>query len=928
MQQSSTETETKVQRALRLLAHCWTDPDASEDVIARYRTTQFRTILKKLPLHFLSTIFTAGIIAFMFRHQKNHTVLTVWFSILCVLSLKTLIMWWLYKTRFKDRAISPFATHLLAGTLTCTAFMYGIMFILIFDSSGTTEHMMLSAVIAGLLGSGAWQFSILPKAGVGWVLGLGVTVLTGLSVFSPGQYNMLTLLLGIYSIVLVTSVLQTSHQYIDALKAHTKIEDQRQVVDLLLHDFETNASDWLWETDATGNLQHASVRLANVLGQPAEELQGRFLVRAIAPFSSHYTKKHLNMFRALEVHLSQEVAFSNLIIPSLINTQMYWWSLTAKPLYTPTGEFMGWRGVGSDITEVRQRDERLAQQNHELLQEMKKAEAANAAKSEFLANMSHELRTPMNGIMGFAELLVAANLPDQYKTFAEIIHKSGASLTMLLNDILDVSKIEAGTLSVKTAPFQTRKTIENCIAPFEDFANKKNIELSLHIDSELPNALEGSAIHINKVLTNIIGNAIKFTPQGSVRVHVSGDASGEAQETDIALRITVTDTGIGIPADKMEAVFQKFTQVESSTTRDYSGTGLGLAICRGLTHAMGGTINVESEIGKGSIFTIALSLPIAKDQRTQERRTAGENTGGRRVTQRRIENTLALTPTLNGLNIMVASHIAQNREHLSQHIQKWGANPLVIETAQQGLAHLIETAQHGGPAPFILIDHQKSSKISDEDWYNFAWQIRNNPNIATTPILVLASSDDPQTEQSFLGLKHVTYVKPPLRLSAVLDALTNMHVSALRGVSPKTAHAASISTPQTKPKILVAEDNHINQCLMKELIDQTQYEIIFANHGQAACDAFQKHDIDLIFMDISMPVMNGIEATEKIRELEKSAGATATPIIALTAHAMSEDKQRFLEAGMDDYSTKPVNAKSIKKLIEKWHTPNTKADAA
>ena len=417
------------------------------------------------------------------------------------------------------------------------------------------------------------------------------------------------------------------------------------------------------------------------------------------------------------------------------------------------------------------------------------AEAASKAKSEFLANMSHEIRTPMNGVLGMAELLKQTGLTQQQKMFAETIYSSGSALVTIINDILDFSKIEAAKLELDPAPFNLERAIADVATLLRVTARDKGFDLAVKQQEGMPVWLIGDVSRIRQAVTNLVGNAIKFTHEGHVLIDVSGAADGEVAK----IRISVEDTGIGIAPDKIDAVFDQFTQAESSTTRQYGGTGLGLAITRNLIEAMGGTVRASSELGKGSKFTIDLALPIAE--------------------------ALATNPEPGEIELEEEAGILNAR------------------------------------GPF----HEE------------------------------------KTEQAII-------------------------------LSEKSAPAAkSGNEARSKLKALIAEDNDVNRMVMRHMIDRNVFDLAFAENGKAAYSMACQSVYDIILMDISMPEMDGVEATKAIRAYEQSNGLAATPIIAMTAHAMAGDRERFLDAGMNDYIQKPVSKQSIGDALRKWADDAKKA---
>ena len=551
---------------------------------------------------------------------------------------------------------------------------------------------------------------------------------------------------------------------------------------------------------------------------------------------------------------------------------------------------------GADITESRKmRDARDS------------AEKADRTKSEFLANMSHEIRTPMNGIMGMAELLSRTQLNSKQKMFADVISKSSSALLTIINDILDFSKIDAGKLVLSISPFSLVDAIEDVATLLSTNSAEKDVEIIVRIDPSLPNMFVGDIGRIRQIVTNIMGNAVKFTEEGHILVDVTGEA---ADSKRYRLQFRVTDTGIGIPEEQLGRIFEKFSQVDGSATRVYEGTGLGLAIATSLIELMSGKISVESKVGEGSTFTYDILLPVHIEEKAPN----------------------YIPIDVSGAHVLIVDDNDVNLAILKELMAAWQFHSTACSSGVEALAHLRSAAGQENEPDVVILDYQMPN-MSGADVLR---ELRGDHAIAETPVVILSSVDTAEHEQELAHLCVQGHLTKPARTSLLLETMVGAihasdHIVAEPPSQQKTTSETNKPINAKKPylsakrkasdiddfDILIAEDNEVNQYVYEQTIGELDYTYKIADNGEDAIAFYQACRPRVILMDISMPVLNGFEATKKIRQLEAQEGIH-TPIIAVTAHALAGDMEKCLEAGMDDYLAKPLSPGRLEEKIDEW----------
>jgi two-component system sensor histidine kinase/response regulator len=568
------------------------------------------------------------------------------------------------------------------------------------------------------------------------------------------------------------------------------------------------------------------------------------------------------------------------------------WLRTSVRLVVGDGKSKELVGVMTDITERKRAQDA--------------AESASRAKSEFLASMSHEIRTPMNGVIGMTELVLDTDLTFEQREYLNAVKFSAESLLTIINDILDFSKIEAGKLDLDPVSFHLQESVEETMRALAFRAHEKGLELLCDIKADVPCHVIGDSVRIRQIIVNLVGNSIKFTERGQVELVVALEAPNlEALSyEELRLHFIVSDTGVGIAPEKQKLIFEAFSQADSSTTRRFGGTGLGLTISSRLVEAMGGKIWVESEPGKGSSFHFTVTLGVSHQATTLP--------------------SIEEMP-LAGIPVLVVDDNFTNRRIVTEMFWMWQMKPTEAASAQEALTHLRRASERGNPFALIVTDVH----MPEMDGFDLAQRIKDAPNLAGVAIVMLTSGENRGDIQRCRQMGISAHLMKPVRRVELRAAISKAlrypseHGNENDPVLPVSQVALPVAPESLRSRILLAEDNVVNQRLAARILEKGGHTVVIAGNGREAIALLQREIIDLVLMDVQMPEMDGFEATMAIRKDEVGKNKHI-PIIAMTAHAMTGDRDRCLAAGMDSYISKPIRALDLLNLIENTRASDSK----
>ena len=588
-----------------------------------------------------------------------------------------------------------------------------------------------------------------------------------------------------------------------------------------------------------------------------------------------------------------------------IEGKVYWATITGSPIPDENGKVQWFDGFLLNIQNrkdvelsilknkknLESLNTKFQSAKHQAEEMAEMAKEANLAKDQFLANMSHEIRTPMNAILGMSNLLFTTRLTEEQKQYAEIVSSSTGNLLSLIKDVLDISKLDSSGVQLEIADFNLQDVIEETLAMLAVKANEKKIELNMFLDKDVPIGLIGDGGRLRQVLINLINNAIKFTSVGGVSVKIS---KLEETEKDVLVKLVVSDTGLGIAKENISKLFKPFSQAEVSTTRKFGGTGLGLMISKQIVELFGGQIGVESVEGQGSDFWFTSRFEKQRD-------FVAAKYEGRDLT---------------GIRILVVDDYEVTRELICDFLNDWGCRVVRVENALLALQQMNSAVENEDPFAVVLLD----AEMPVMDGNQFAELIKNNPRFSDSHIVMMTSNAH-YTADELIKYGLTTSLRKPIRYNLLHNRLSEVisnNVKTIKTLEPVIAISSDANNKVSEKKILLVEDNKTNQVVALALLKKLGYKADVANDGSEGIKALAKSDYNLVFMDCQMPIIDGFEATKRIRKGDAGVINPNVTIVAMTANAMSGDKERCLSAGMNDYISKPVQPKLLKEMLEKY----------
>jgi PAS domain S-box-containing protein len=637
----------------------------------------------------------------------------------------------------------------------------------------------------------------------------------------------------------------------------------------------------IFRTDPLGTPVYVNSRLTEITGITAEQSLANRWSDSIHPEDRARTLER--WIKAVQT--GEDLIDEHRVVKP--DGEIVWVAIRARWARESDGKLQSFVGVIEDITAIRDAHEKMRQAKEA-------AEAASQTKSEFLANMSHEIRTPLNGVVGMTDLALETELTQEQREYLDTVKLSADALLTVINDILDFSKIEAGKIDLEALDFGIRDGLEATLKTLAVRSDEKGLELLCEIAPEVPEVVCGDFSRLRQIVVNLLGNAIKFTDEGEVALKVDIESQTDAS---CVLHFTVSDTGIGIPAEKQESIFEAFSQADNSTTRKYGGTGLGLSISMRLVAMMGGKIWVRSETGRGSQFHFTVRMGVADSKPVEV-------------------GSVAPPEILRGVKTLIVDDNPTNRRILEGMLKRWEMKSTSVEGGVAALSRLSEAQDAGEPYALVVTDMH----MPEMDGFTLIERIRQRPELSAAIVMMLTSAGHRGDAARCQELGISAYLLKPIRQSELREAMARvLGAPEKSGAIPLVTRYSlgDARDPSTILRVLLAEDNAVNQRLASRLLEKRGHRVQVVANGREALAVLEKETFDLIFMDVQMPEMDGFEATAAIRKKEQGSGIRQ-PIIALTAHAMKGDRERCVSAGMDGYLSKPIRVEELDEILEKY----------